>query len=186
MIAHMLHGEVKDYHVQLSRALASAYRLRPVTANIDPHLTLKAPFDALSSDILDVEHIIDRFVRTRSVSTYSMKGFGNFGERVVYMDVQPSSDMQEFFKDCKDALREIPWLEFKPHEQDTKFHATLCYPKDATQSDEIVARLNERGGKEFLCTLDTIALLKKGEHRWEVLKEYRFSDGGDAIDAVVI
>ena len=177
MIAHMILGDAKDYHVNLSRALASAYRLRPVTANIDPHITVKAPFDALSTDLYDVERLIDRYVRTKSPLSYSMKGFGNFDGRVVYMNVDAGDEVLEFIKGLKDELHDIPWLEFKPHEEDSKLHVTLAYPKDAPQADEIVAKLTERGGKEFTGTINSIVILRKGERRWEMFKEYKF--GGE-------
>ena len=179
----MLSGEARAYHENLSRALASAYRLRPVTANIDPHLTIKAPFDALSTDMFDVETTVERFVRTQSPLTYTLKHFSNFDDRVVYMDVEAPDETSSFIQELKDELKQILWLEFKPHESDTKLHATLCYPKYGPKAEEIVNYLNERGGKEFTCTLDTIALLKKDDKRWEVFKEYKL--GGSDLDPIV-
>lgn len=185
MIAHMIAGEAREYHVNLSRALASAYRLRPVTASIDPHLTIKAPFDALSTDIHEVELILERFVRSRSPLQYSLGGFGKFDDRVVYMDVHATDETVDFVREIRAELNQLPWIEFKPHEQtDVKLHATLCYPRTAEQAGEIVSRLTERGGKNFTGSFDTIALLKKGERRWEVYKEFHFDSstefGADA------
>lgn len=179
MIAHMIEGEAKDYHINLSRALASAYRLRPTMASIDPHLTVKAPFDALSTDLYDVERLVDRYVRTKSPLTFTLKGFGSFDGRVVYMTVDAPEETHAFIKGIKEELREIPWLEFKPHEEVTTLHATLAYPKTTEQAEDMVAKLSERGGREFTCTMSGVALLRKGEHRWEIFKEYTFGgDGG--------
>lgn len=172
MITHMISGEAKKYHENLSRAVAQAYHLRPVTINIDPHLTVKAPFDALSSDLFEVERLIGHFVNTHSPVPYTLSGFGNFGDRVVYMDVTVPPGMVTVVEDFKGKLKELPWLEFKPHENDTKFHATLVYPKDEAQTKEIVERLNSGNAPAFTCTFDTITLLKKGERRWEVVKDY--------------
>ena len=184
MITHMIQGDAKKYHENLSRALAHAYHLKPVTASIDPHLTIKAPFDALSSDLFEVERLLGRFVDAQSPVPYTLSGFGNFGDRVVYMDVHTSPEIVTAVEAFKDKLKELPWLEFKPHEGDTKFHATLAYPKDETQTKEIVDRLTGGNAPVFNCTLDTITLLKRGERRWEVAKEYRLN--GSAIGDIVV
>lgn len=180
MIAHMIPGEARDYHVNLSRALASAYRLRPVTAHIDPHLTIKAPFDALSTDLNDAVHVVQRFIASRTPFPYTLKNFGSFDDRVVYMNVEAGNELITLIEALKEELKQIPWLEFKPHEEETKPHATLCYPKDAAQAQEIVSRLSGRTGREFTCTFDTVALLKKGERRWEVVKEFHL-DSSDSV-----
>ena len=185
MIAHMIQGDAAAYHNNLSRALASAYRLRPVTANIDPHLTIKAPFDALSTDLFDAERITERFARARSPIPYTLRGFGNFHDRVVFMGVEAGNELTSFILDLKESLRELPWLEFKEHEQEVKPHATLCYPRGEAQTNEIVSRLTERGGKEFTAVLDRIALLKKGDRRWEVIKEFPLG-GSDGISGFVV
>jgi len=184
MIAHMIGGEAKEYHENLSRALASAYRLRPVTANIDPHITIKAPFDALSTDLYDIERSMDRFVRTRSPLGYTLKNFGNFDDRVVFMDVDAPAPTLDFVRELKEELRQTPWLEFKPHEESTKLHSTLCFPKDAVQTEEIVRTLTLRGGRAFACTMSSIALLKRGERRWEMYKEFHFAK--DDVDMHIV
>lgn len=183
MITHMISGDAKKYHENLSRAVAQAYHLRPVTANIDPHLTVKAPFDALSSDLFEVERLIGRFVDAHSPVSYTLSGFGNFGDRVVYMDVTAPAEIVTAVEDFKSKLKKLPWLEFKPHEEDTKFHATLAYPKDEAQTKEMVERLNGGNAPLFTSTFDTIALLKKGERRWEVVREYHLlgSNIGDVV-----
>lgn len=176
MIAHMLSGDAKKYHENLSNILAQAYRLRPVTANIDSHLTFKAPFDALSSDLPHIEKIIQECTQHISTSSYIMHGFGSFDDRVLYMDVHASEEMNNAIQYVKERLAEVPWLEFKPHEKDTKTHATLCYPKNAEQTGIILSRLLERNAPTFTCTFDTLALLKKGERRFEIMREFSIGD----------
>ena len=174
----MMSGEAAEYHKNLSKALAYEYRLRPVTSSIDPHLTVKAPFDALSTDIEEIERIIDSVVRLRSPLSYTLKGFGNFEDRVVYMDIEDQGEVASFIKELKGELRNVAWLEFKPHEREVKLHATLCYPNSARQAHEIVRRLSEKGKREFTATFDTVALLKKEGRKWEILKEFRFGSDG--------
>ncbi len=179
LIAHMIRGDAEKYHSNLSRAIASAYKLRPVTADIDPHLTIKAPFDALSTDLFEVERVVERFARARSTFSYELKQFGNFDDRVIYMGVEAPSEMLTFMQDIKEELRNIPWLEFKPHEADSKIHATLCYPRRTEQAREILEKLTSANARSFHCTFDTVAILKKGERRWELFKEYRLGGADD-------
>ncbi len=178
MIAHMIKGEARKYHEDLSHALAHHYHLRPVTASIDPHITVKAPFEALSTDLFDIERLIARFVDTYSPAEYTLSGFGNFGDRVIYMNVTAPTEIVSAVEDFKGKLKELPWLEFRPHEDDTKFHASLAYPKDAEQTTEIVGRLSAGHAPAFTCSFDTITLLKRGDRRWEVVKDYHLLGSG--------
>ena len=180
MIVHLIKDDAKEYLEKLSRALSSVYRLRPPTVNIDPHLTLKAPFDAVSTDLFDIERILDRYARSQTSKEYTLSGFGSFNNRVIYMNVDASYGTRELFKGLKDELKYIPWIEFKPHEDNTTLHSTICYTKTDEQINTMMEKLTERGGKKFDCTLDSIALLKKGERRWEVYKEYKLGGNNDA------
>lgn len=179
MVAHMIEGEAKQYLDNLSRVLGKAYQFRPSTVSIDAHLTMKAPFDALSTDLFDVERTLDRYTRVRTPVTYKLNGFDSFHGKVVYMSVEAPEETKELFSGLKEELKFIPWLEFRPHEEETTLHATIAYPKTKEQSDEILAKLNERGGRTFECTIEKIALLKKGERRWESFKEYRIGGKDD-------
>lgn len=181
MVAHMIEGEAKEYLENLSRVFAKFYKFRPSTANIDAHLTMKAPFDALSTDLFDVERTLDRYTRVRSPLPYTLRGFSTFHDKVVYMNVEAPDDTKELFTGLKDEFKTIPWLEFKPHEDETTLHATICYPRTKEQCDEIITKLNERGGKTFECTIDKVALLKKGDRRWEVYKEYKLGGNDDTF-----
>lgn len=183
MIAHMIKGNARKYHEDLSLALAHHYHLRPVTANIDPHITIKAPFDALSTDLFDVERLTSRFVDTYSPVEYTLSGFGNFGDRVVYMNVTAPTEIVAAVEDFKGKLKELPWIEFKAHENDTKFHASLAYPKGVEQTNEIIEKLSKGNAPTFTCSFNTISLLKRGDRRWEVVKDYHLlgSNIGDIV-----
>ena len=178
MIVHLVKDEAKEYLWNLSRVLSSFYRLRPPVANIDPHLTLKSPFDALSTDLFDIERILDRYARSNNPSSYTLNGFGAFDNRVIYMNVEAPDETKKLFQGLKDELKEIPWLDFKPHEDTTTLHSTICYPRIAEQSTILLEKLTKRGGKTFDCTVDSIALMKKGERRWELYKEYKLGNDG--------
>lgn len=177
-IVHLIEGEAKEYLENLSRVFSSFYRLRPPTSNIDPHLTVKSPFDALSSDLFDIEQMLDRYARSKSPSTYTLKGFGSFDDRVVYMGGEATDETTNFFLDLKSELKRIPWLDFKPHEDNNVLHSSIVFPRTPEQTKEMVDKLNEKGTKTFECTLNKVSLMKKGERRWESYKEYKIGSDG--------
>ena len=171
MIAHMLKGDAKAYHANLSTVLASMYHLRPVTNIIDPHLTIKSAFEA--TEISEVEQIVSESSLFAEAAPYMLKGFNAVADRLIFMNVEPSLEMNMVIQKIQNQLQNIPWLEFRSHEIPPKLHATLCFPKSRTQRDDMLERLRKvEHAPSFECMFDNIAILKRGERRWEILKEY--------------
>ncbi|MCX6713355.1 MAG: 2'-5' RNA ligase family protein [Candidatus Vogelbacteria bacterium] len=170
LIAYMLSGVAKLNHQKLSDEIAQAFRLTPVRRLIEPHLTLKVPFET-DRDLADLRQTLADFVCGRSASSLILGGYGTFGGRVVYQDVQPSVGAGQLVMEFLADLGQLPWLKFEPFDlEDKKLHATLAYPTDRAQARKIIGTLP--AGVVYPIRLDNLTLLVRGPEKWEVLEEY--------------
>ena len=181
LIAYPIRGEAGTYHAVLSNALAERFKLEPITSRIDPHLTLKAPFDAPplysnsreleNSHIRDIENLLEVFTKKEKPLPLRLEGFNYFDGNVLFMDAHAPKQTHMLTRRLQDQLRHIPSLTFKRTEFPLTLHATLCYPKNPQQTKEILHYLqHERAG--FDLVLDTIAILEKSGPRWHIVREF--------------
>ena len=170
-ISYLIKGDAKAYHENLSNTLASIYRLKPVNERIDPHLTLKSPFE--TDSIFEVEEIIEGFVERAEPQPITLKGFSRFEDRLIYMDMTAPDETHTLISNFQDMLLRIPWISFRDYEKPVTLHATLCYPRTKEQADEIFSKLTSKEGRSFDLMLDNITILKRGPQRWETFREYK-------------
>ena len=170
LIAHMLSGEAANYHGELSDRVARERKLTPVRTRIEPHLTLKAPFDA--EDVSRIENILEEFSHKELPQPYTLVGFESFDGKVLYMHVDAPKQTHMLVRRLQDQLRNVPWLTFKKTEFPVTLHATVVYPKSREQCKEILKDLQKEKFR-FDCQLYSIALLQKSIDKWELIKEYQ-------------
>lgn len=171
LIAYLLSGEAGLFHRNLSDKIARDFGLSPVRRLIEPHLTLKVPFET-KGDLADLRQILADFVRDRHAPSLVLGGYGSFGGRVVYQDVQPAARATRLVMEFLAALGRIPWLKLELFDlDDKKLHATLAYPVGRTQARKIIGTLP--AGVTFPVKLDNLTLLFRGPASWEVVAEYK-------------
>lgn len=149
---------------KLSDCLAAAYHLTLVRARIDPHLTLKAFFEA--KNIGEIERILEAFTKKERPEPLTLSGFDHFNGRVIFMNVATPKQMHMLVRRLQDQLRKIPWLTFRRTEFPLTLHATLCYPKSPEQAREVLSSFRrEKTSCELM--LDRITILsKEGDEHW--------------------
>lgn len=171
LLAYMIEGEARDHHLELSDRLAEQFKLAPVSSRIGPHLTLKEPFE--TDDPADVIETVRAFARKEAEEPLLLGGFNDFDERVIYMDVDAPKQTHMLVRRLQDQLRRVPWLPFSRKEFPIVLHATLCYPKNLQHAKEILSYLSDEKPKVFDLSLDHIALMVRGEERWETVERFR-------------
>lgn len=169
VIAHLVRGAAKDYHVALTKTLVEKFDVFPIHDRIPPHLTLKRWFE-LSDEDMDVLYgLLDGFVSTHTQSSYEMKRFGNFREDVIFLDAVPSKKMQKDVLELMDTLHTHPNLEFDEYDNGGEFHATLAMSAlKPFDYDAIRKYLGTIEQPDFDMKFDNIAILKKLENTWVV------------------
>jgi hypothetical protein len=162
-----LTGEAKSYHQSLTRILASRYRIFPLHERVLPHITVKAPFECDEEGIREVERVLRAFVHNESAVPLSIKGFGRFGFKTVYLDVLKSPGATALVRRGIRTLNEnISWMPRAPLEGN-KLHASVARFMDRRQSRRVL-RFLKNEAPHFEALLDNIAILKKEGSTWKV------------------
>lgn len=169
IIAHLIEGEAKQRHEALTAELAERFNIFPLHERIPPHLTLKRWWHSEDVKIEDVYKVLDGFVATQSASSYKLSGFGSFRDDVIYVDVQPSADMNKSAQDLIKALHDVPNLTFDEYDNGSDFHATVALGALKTfEFQPIWDYLQTIEQPDFTMSFDNIATLKRGDDVWEV------------------
>ncbi len=135
---------------------------------IPAHVTIKPPFEAGEERIADIERILRAFASAESAAPLVFRGFGRFGFRTVYLDVQKSPQAVSLVRRVVKTLNEnAAWLPQSPLEGN-KLHASVARFLSRHQSRHIWRFLKECSYPHFESTLDNIAILKKDGRGWEV------------------
>jgi len=172
-IAHLLSGDAKTYHERVTRELSARFRIVPLHERVPPHLTIKIPFEATDEQIKDVEKVLRSFARMHRPHPFSMKGFGHFGFRTIYMDV-PKGDVVFTARKCLATLRtNAPWLPPAPLEGN-KLHASVARFLSRRQFKRIWRVLTVANEPCFETSFDNISILRKDDSRWVVASRIAF------------
>jgi len=167
-VAHLLSGDAKAYHANLTRELAARFRIIPLHARIPPHVTIKPPFETDEAGIRDVERTLRSFARGERAVPLSIDGFGRFGFRTIYMDVYKSAEVVSLVRRAIQTLNSnLPWMTASPLEGN-KLHASVARFLDRRQFRRIWRELRVLRPR-FESTFDTIAILKKDGAEWKVM-----------------
>ena len=173
MIAHLLEGEAKEFHRELSQRLSERFRLEWVGNRIDPHLTLKAPFTIPPEGTLaDIEAILAGLANKETPQPFTVDGVDDFNGRSIHLSVQAPKQTHMLVRRLQDKLRQIPWLTFFRSEFPITLHATLCRPRQPQHAREIMAYLRKVRFSAFHESLDAFSLLALDEGRWSVRQRY--------------
>lgn len=170
----MLSGDTARYHQRLTQYLTHRFNTTPLHEKVAPHITVKIPFEANATECAGVEHVLQGFVETHYAQPLTVRGFGRFGHRTVYLNAQEQRGAVQLVRDCVTALNALPWMQQVPHEGNT-LHASVARFLTRKQFRRIWRHV-AREAPHFEATFDSIALLKKvpGERTWQTHRTFRF------------
>lgn len=168
IIVHLIRGEAKEAHEAITKDLVEKFDAFPIHDRIVPHLTLKRWFELDAEGIKEVHTALDSFAAEHTQSEYRLHGFNNFGEGVIYVDVDPSLKMSETARDLMGALHKVPGMTFDEYDAiEGDFHATVAMralkPFDFKETWNY---LLTQKAPDFKMKFDNIALLRKDVDKW--------------------
>lgn len=171
-VAYLLKGETRWYHQRLTKTLSERFNTAPLHEKAPPHITVKIPFEASTTELAGVEHILQRFAENYSKQTLTLEHFGRFGHRTVYLDAQHSRASVLLVRECVRELNELPWMQTVAHEGN-KLHASVARFLKPRQFRRVWRHLKSEQ-PYFKEDLDSLAILKKipGERAWHVHREF--------------
>jgi 2'-5' RNA ligase len=168
----LIKGEALDFHEKLVTDVCERFKVK--RQRLPAHFTIKAPFER--DDISDLEELTEKFCSSKESTDINLDGFGRFRDDVIYMDIKTSQEAVKVHDDYIDALKTLPWLEWKRNEGKGRvFHCTIISKiPDGKFKDIWNYTLN------FNCyfenKFDNISILKWEKDRWITHKEYKFKD----------
>lgn len=171
-IAHLLKGDAREYHNRLTHELTERFNTTPLYEKVDPHITVKIPFEANNYELAQLESMLTTFSHFTRPEPLLFEGFGRFGFRTVYMDVVKSRGAVELVRECLKDLQGLHWMQQSPHEGN-KLHASVARFMTHRKFRKVRRHLRHERPC-FKQTLDNLVIMKKvpGQKKWEVHKEF--------------
>ena len=169
-VAYLLEGGARHYHLSLTKELSDRFYIAPLHERVDPHITIKN-FEANNYEIAGVESVLERLARAAEPVPLTIEGFGRFGYKTLFLDVQKSRQATLFARECINELNQLSWIRSLPHEGE-KLHASVARFLQAKQSKRIWRLLSKKETPHFKMHLNTITVLKKPGRRWQVHREF--------------
>jgi 2'-5' RNA ligase len=163
--------EFKDYFTQ-------TYDSRGAQ-NSPPHITLQPPFEWQWDNVTILEQCVQTFADTWKVVPVTLKGFGAFEPRVVYINVVKTPELMTLQKDLMAYMKASLGIVDRVSESRAFVpHMTVAF-RDLTKKDFYLAwKEFEHRPLDFEFTAFGFSLLIHDGKRWNVSKFFRFLGDG--------
>lgn len=166
-VAHLVSGKAKRYQERLVRVLQHTHKTKVPKRHSPPHITMKPPFECGLMGIVQVEKAIRAYARLNTAPHYTLRGFGRFGFKTIYLEVHRSRAAVSFVRGLVRYLnQEVPWLPRARAEGNT-LHLSVARHLDRKTSAKIWRAVKDLK-PEFSGRMDTIVVLKQVKERWVV------------------
>lgn len=164
-----------DVHNFMRRAQAELYELyggSRKTLALEPHVTLKQPFEA--SELEPYERYLDRLAAELEPFELVMSGLGSFeDEGVVFLDVEQDERLHAIQRTLLDSLALEP-AEYESGEPAPyRFHGTLTTGLSSDQLEQALASLGDT--PEFRFPLRRLGLFRYSEETWTLYKRAKLA-----------
>ena len=166
--------EIQDFATGIKQYFADNYDSKHAFKS-PPHITLQPPFEWDSSQIIELEDCLEKFVIGRSSIPIILDGYNAFAPRVIYIDVVQSADLMNLqFELMSNLETNLGIVDKVGKSRGFTPHITVAF-KDLKKS-QFKAAWNEFENKElhFEFTASKLTLLKHEEKKWNISKEFDF------------
>ena len=168
--AILLPDDVHNFIRRVQAEVYERYEASGFTLPLEPHVTLKQPFDA--TEIRAHEEYVELLARETQPFELVLHGLGVFeGEGVLFLEVEQDPRLLALQHRILDELRLDP-AEFESGRPlPYHFHATIATglaPADLEQARALHAQT-----PEFRFTIERLGLFRKTEETWTLYKRVR-------------
>lgn len=169
LIEFRFHGYAKRYLKRSIFEVARRFHVNGVTRKRPvPHITLAGPFETRDIErvITDVESVAKNY----NLVNFKLKGFGYFnnpGGKVIYVDIEPSKELEELRWEL--AKRLMKYVELKGGDKNKQFsfHATIAFKDIDRKFSDIWRYLKSKEEPYINQYLLRIAILRNGKILYE-------------------
>lgn len=140
-----------------------------------PHITLKMPFTYNEAKEDFLRGRLEEFLKAQKPLQVKIIGVGTFGNRVIFLDIEKSDELQNLQASLKSFCKKELNLVDELSDRNYHPHMTIAF-KDLKPGSflEVLDLVKKRGFQTEFCA-DEIVLLKRIEGRWISHKTVPFS-----------
>ncbi len=181
LIQFRFQGYAKQFLKQTIYEVGKKFRVWGATKKkVVPHITLFGPFTTN-----DERKVVSTFLAVSKkyhLMSFKLKGFDNFDNRVIFVDITPSEELKRFRKELANELIKLRnFLIFKTiktsgisdYEEHYPFHATIAFKDIQNKFRDILHYLKNQKTPYIKQKILRITLLKN----CRILYEYDFFQG---------
>lgn len=166
--------DIQDYATQIKQYFATHYHSRAALKS-PPHITLQPPFGWLNAELPALEECLRDFTSDRTSVSLSLNGFAAFPPRVIYIDVERSTELLTLQADLMAEL--ATKLEIVDRVSKTRPfapHMTVGF-KDLTKQNFRLAWQEFQTRQLYVeFTASCLTLLRHDGKKWQIQSEFGF------------
>ena len=164
LIEFRFQGYARKYLKKSIFDVARRFRVKGVTRRRPvPHITLVGPFE--TRDIKRVIRDVESVAKKYNLVNFKLKGFGYFnnpGGRVIYVDIEPSKELEELRWELSKRLMEYARLKEWDTRERFSFHATIAFKDIDRKFSKIWSYLKHKEKPNIDQHLLRITIIGKG------------------------
>lgn len=166
LIEFRFHGFARKYLKETIIEVSKEFGVKGVTKKrVVPHVTLFGPFK--TKNIKEVVRKIGRVGRRYDLAPFTLKGFGHFENKVVFVDIEPSEELKDLRKELADFIVDLTQTKGHDFNDEFDFHATIAFKDIQGKFDEIWKYLQGMHPKSVSQNLLRITILENGKILYE-------------------
>ena len=166
--------EIQDYANEIKEYFAQTYQSRGAQ-NSPPHITLQPPFEWQLDAVPVLEQSLRTFANAKTPVPITLKGFGAFVPRVIYINVLKTPELLTLQKDLM-AYLEVSLGIVHEVSKSRPFapHMTVAFRDLTRQNFRAAWPEFQHRQLEFEFTASQLTLLIHDGKRWNVSSEFPF------------
>jgi 2'-5' RNA ligase len=166
---------IQDQATEVKEYFAQNYKSKHALKS-PPHITLQPPFEWLLDEVAMIEQCLKTFAQTQTPIPITLKGFGAFIPRVIYINVLKTPELLAVQKNLMNSLEELLGIVHQVSKtRPFSPHMTVAF-SDLTQQNFRIA-WNEFEHREFEheFIVSHLTLLIHNGKKWNIHDEFPFS-----------
>lgn len=171
VVVCVVKGEAGEFNNNLRKDLFEKFKAR--SSKLPAHFTINAPFE-YHGEVTELNKVLKDFSENEKSTPFIIKGYDHFGDRVVYMKVDMSTESKAVHDRLIGKMSAVPYIEFEEKDGKNKiFHITLASKKLKPLYHKVWEYVNQYPC-EFQCSFDNITIYNWDEGTWKLYREFKF------------
>jgi 2'-5' RNA ligase len=173
LIVTLINEPAKSFSENLIKDVSNKFGTTYLSEKNAPgHITLKYGFETGRIDV--IEEIIERFCRENRACKYRLNDYAFFGKDTIFINVEPSNEMNLLHKKLVIELKKVDWLTWNSQFDAgrIRFHVSIAhFNPDERIFGKILDYVKKKKVK-FDSVCDNISILKMEYGIWKIHKTF--------------